>query len=245
MENEKTKVKAKRILAIFPKDYTLRESYERVLSWNPDTDSLKWGLINGVPYVYAEKQSKFEFRTKVLQSEGIDILSGDRLQRIPTLDSPALYQPSQSVENRLPVVLPGGSIQEERINDLERMLEQAMETIQVQRRELSQEREKNQIQEGEIDQLKNRVLILEKELAAIKTRSASVIDRALSPIPSRAVSPQVSPQVVKTQLSKGVSRETRAVSPQVAPIPARVASPERPRVEVPQVGYRSSDVDRY
>lgn len=103
MENESAHVKAKRILVIFPKDYTLREAYNRVLDWNPDRVSLKWGIVNDVPYIYAEKESKFSIKTKVLQSKGINILSGDRIQRIPSLDNPPLgdtqHHPNNTPQN--------------------------------------------------------------------------------------------------------------------------------------------------
>lgn len=168
-EVEQVHVKARRILVIFPKDYTLREAYERVLAWNPDRDSLQWGLVNGVPYVYAEKESKFSIKTKVLQSKGIYILSGDRLKRIPSLDNPSLSNTQSIVQNQLPETQTREPIQEEKLREL---ISIETQHLRSENRSLAQELTlvKNRLLEQELEQLKNRVINLEKELAAIKTQ---------------------------------------------------------------------------
>jgi hypothetical protein len=217
-------IQSPKILVFFTENYSLEEAVDLIKSWNPDT--LSYDIVNRVPYVYAEKHPRFRLRVANLLKAGIKFQIGENIL-VPRLTNPPISNTLSIVQNQLPETQTREPIQEGRIIELERMLEQAMETIQVQRRELSQEREKNQIQDREITHLKNKVLILEQELASIKVKNAAFVDKALSPIPSRAVSP--TPSRVMTP------RVSPQVSPQVAPIPARVASPERPRVEVPQV----------
>lgn len=80
-----SQVRARKVLVVFPIRYTLRESYNIVSKWKPDT--IRWGLVNGRPNVYATKASKIQQRTKKLLNEGIKVYSGANIGRIPTLDN--------------------------------------------------------------------------------------------------------------------------------------------------------------
>lgn len=98
------RIKAKKILVIFPQDYSLKDAYDKVMSWGPDDGEINWGLVNGRPYIYAVKNSKFSIRlSNSLKKEGIEILSGVNIIRIPTLNNPPLgdtqYHPNNIPQN--------------------------------------------------------------------------------------------------------------------------------------------------
>lgn len=189
-------IQSPKILVFFTENYSLEEAVDLIKSWNPDT--LSYDIVNRVPYVYAEKYPRFRLRVANLLKAGIKFQIGENIL-VPRLTNPPISNTQSIVENRLPETHTRDPIHEEQLREL-----------------ISG-------QDMEISQLKTRVINLEQELAAIKTRSATVIDRALSPIPPRVGSPQVSPQV----------SPQRPASARVSPVPERVMSPTR--VVVPQV----------
>lgn len=85
------KVNSRKILVVFPQTYDMRDAYNKVHSWKPDT--IKWGMVNGRPNVYAEKKNKFQIRLSALLDQGIRVLSGQNITRVPTLNNPPFDNP--------------------------------------------------------------------------------------------------------------------------------------------------------
>lgn len=92
-----SEVRARKVLVVFPPEYTLQEAYNTVSSWNPD--NINWGLVNGRPYVYAKKASKIQQRVKKLSENGVRFYVGENIGKIPTLDNPPLGAPNQQHPN--------------------------------------------------------------------------------------------------------------------------------------------------
>ena len=79
-------IQSPRLLLQFPISYTLEDAVEYVRKWEPD--SMKWGIVNRYPVVYAEKLSRFRFRDGKIIAQGITIEKGDF--KTPILNNPIL-----------------------------------------------------------------------------------------------------------------------------------------------------------
>jgi len=81
-----TQLSAKSILIRFPNHYTLKQAYDIVRSWNPDT--INYDVINERPTVHATRNPRFHQMVTKLVKEGAEIQQTKF--KLPPLSNPPL-----------------------------------------------------------------------------------------------------------------------------------------------------------
>lgn len=102
------KISARTILVIFPGEYTMKEAYEVVLKWSPD--SMKYDTVNGERYILANKSVPMAAFVKKMVARGVVFKAGKDLKDfiIPHLSFNYSFpvDSSSNIPNNIPNNIP-------------------------------------------------------------------------------------------------------------------------------------------
>lgn len=87
------RIHAKRILVIFPENYSMIKAYEIINKWK--IECIFYDTVNGKPHIHISGKTYFDIYVKKLATKGVVFKTGRELDeyQIPTLNNPPLDDP--------------------------------------------------------------------------------------------------------------------------------------------------------